>query len=99
MQNIIYFHIDDPIIRLSDHSKISVRMIANFWPNEMKRCTLSFPEQFKWDKVSPQLLTESLRSEEIHSNLVTILETQINDMSDIDNVVVDFSNLLTSAAN
>ena len=47
MQNILYFHVDDPILRLSDHSKISVRMIANLWPNVIKRCTLSFSEQFK----------------------------------------------------
>ena len=30
MQNISYFYVDDPILLLSDHSKFSVRMIANF---------------------------------------------------------------------
>ena len=30
ISNIIYFHVDDPVLRLSDHSKISVKIIANF---------------------------------------------------------------------
>ena len=62
MSNVIYFHVDDPVLRLADHSKISVRMIANFWQNELNTCSQSFREQFKWDTSSPQLFTESLRS-------------------------------------
>ena len=42
MQNILYFHVDDPILRLSDHSKISVRMIANLWPNVIKKMYIKF---------------------------------------------------------
>lgn len=99
MSKVVYFHVDDPILRLSDHSKISVRLTANFWPNEIKTCPLSFPEQFKWENISPQLFAESLRSEEINSGLKTVLETQINELSDINNVVAKFSNIIISAAN
>ena len=49
MTKVLYFHVDDPILRLSDHSKISVRMTANFLPNKRKTCPMTFPEQFKWE--------------------------------------------------
>ena len=68
LANVIYFHVDDPILRLSDHSRISVRIVANFWPNEVKTCSQSFPEQFKWEKISPELFTEALKCEEINSS-------------------------------
>ena len=64
----------------------------------IKRCALSFQEQLKLEKVH-QLLTESLLSEEIHSKLETVLETQINHKSGINDVVSDFSNIIISAAN
>ena len=99
MANVIYFHVDDPILRLSDHSRISVRIVANFWPNEVKTCSQSFPEQFKWEKISPELFTEALQCEEINSKLEIVLETQINNTSDINIVVINFSDIIISAAN
>ena len=42
-------------------TKISIRIIANFWPNEIKRCSLSVPQNFEWEKVSSQFVTESLQ--------------------------------------
>ena len=95
----IFFHVDDPVLRLSDHSKISVRMIANFSLTELNTCSQSFPEQFKWVTISPQLFTESLRSEEINSKPKTVLDTQINNMSDVNTIVANFSNILISVAN
>ena len=99
MSNVIYFHVDDPVLRLSDPSKISIRMTANFWQTELNTCSQSFPGQFKWDTISPQLFTESLRSEEINSKLKSVLDTQINNMSDVNTIVANFSNILISAAN
>ena len=79
--------------------KISVRMIANFWKTEINTCSQNFPEQFKWGTVSPQLFTESLRSEEINSELKIVLDAQINNMSDVNTIMANFSNILICAAN
>lgn len=99
MPNILYFHVDDPILRLSDHSKISVRLMANFWKDENKDSLQSFPEQFKWDNFSSQLFSEALNSEEINNKLEDFLERQINNISEINELVTDFSQILISAAN
>ena len=42
--NILYFQVNDPILRLSDRSKILVRVIAKFWSNEIikKRMYITF---------------------------------------------------------
>ena len=45
-------------------------------------------------KSFPTFYTESLQSEAIHTKLETVLETQINDMSDINNCVSNFSNTM-----
>ena len=55
MSNTLYFHVDEPILRLSDHARISVRMIANVLQDEYKYSLQDFPQKFKWDKVSPEL--------------------------------------------
>ena len=99
MTKVLYFHVDDPILRLSDHSKISVRMTANFLPNKRKTCPMTFPKQFKWESISPQLFAQSLREDVISSRLEDILASQINDESDINMIVSNFSNVIISAAN
>ena len=99
MTKVLYFHVDDPILRLSDHSKISVRMTANILPNKIKTCPITFPEQFNWESISPQLFAQSLREDAISSRLEDILASQINDESDINTIVSNFSNVIISAAN
>lgn len=99
MSSILYFHVDDPILRLSDHSKISVRLMANFWQDVHKNNLQSFPQQFKWDNCSAEQFTKALQSDEVHSKLNNILERQISNISEVNNVVSDFSHILISAAN
>lgn len=99
MSNVLFFHVDDPILRLSDHSKISVRLMANYLLKESKECPNDFPDSFKWQSVSPQLFKDALESTEISNKLQTILGNQTNNASDVNAIVTDFRDVLIAAAN
>ena len=99
MSNILYFHVDDPILRLSDHSKISVRLMANFWQDMHKNNLQSFPQQYKWNNCSAELFTKALQSDEIDSKLKNVLERQISNIFEVNNVESYLSYILLSAAN
>ena len=68
MSNVLYFHVEDPILRFSDHSKLSFRLIAKFKQNIHKENPYSFPLQFKWESISSTLFNQALQSEEIKLN-------------------------------
>ena len=99
MSNILYFHVEDPILRLSDHSKISLRLIAKFKQNIHKGYPYSFPEQFKWESISSTLFNQALQSEEIKLKLEAFSDTPINETSDIKSIVGNFKEILLHAAN
>ena len=99
MSNVLYFHVDEPILRLSDHSKISVRIFANFFQDEHKQNLKDFPEQFKWDDFSPQLFYNELQSGEIMDRLHDVLDMQISNTVEVNDIVDKFSEILYSAGN
>ena len=99
MSNILYFHVDEPILRLSDHAKMSVRMMANFSQDEYKYNLKDFPQQFKWNKISPELFNMALQNEEIHAKLKAISEMQIDDATGVNDIVDKFSDILYKAGN
>ena len=79
LSKVLYFHVEDPVLRLSDYSKISVRLIAKFQQNEIKECPHQFPEQFKWEEISPQLFNEALKRDEIKSKLEELSNISISE--------------------
>ena len=98
MSNVLYFHAEDPILRLSDHSKISLRSIAKFKPKIHKEYPYSFTEKFKWESMST-LFNQALQSEEIKLKLEAFSDTPINETSDINSIVRNFKEILLHAAN
>lgn len=49
IENVLYFHVDDPILRLSDHAKVSVRLLISVQVNCLKENLDNFPMKFKWE--------------------------------------------------
>ena len=98
LSKVLYFHVEDPVLRLSDHSKISVRLITKFQQNENKECPHQFPEQFKWEEISPLLFNEALKRGEIKSKLEGLSNISISEKSVINSAVKNFKDLLLSAA-
>ena len=74
----IYFQIDDTILRLSDQFKLSVRMVANFWPWRLEHVHKVFLSSSSGIFFLNHL--QNLQSEEINSKLEIVLETQINNI-------------------
>ena len=99
MSNVLYFHDENPILRLSDHSKISLRLIAKFKQNIHKEYPYSFPEQFKWESISSTLFNQDLQRKEIKLKLEAFSDTPINETSDINSIVRNFKEILLHAAN
>ena len=99
LSDVLYFHVEDPILRLSDHSKISLRIIAKFQHNKNKECPHPFPEQYKWESISPSLFCEALQRGKIKSKLEELSNIQIGERSIINSAVTTFKDLLLSAAN
>ena len=99
LSNVIYFHVDDPILRLSDHSKISVKIIANFHKSKDNITLENFPTRFKWGTESSRLFTEALNSDDIKNQLNAINEKTINSPSDINKAICNLSQLIIQAAN
>ena len=99
LSNGLYFHVEDPVLRLSDHSKISLRLMARFQQNVYKECPHSFPEQFKWESISPRLFNELLQREEIKQKLDVLSNISVSETLDINSVVTNFKELLLSVAN
>ena len=99
MTNTLYFHVDDPILRLSDHSKISVRLMANFGKICKKKICKVFHSNLNGIIVRQSFLQKALQSDEIHSKLKNVLERQISNIFEVNDVVSDFTHILVSAAN
>ena len=99
MSNVLYFHVEEPILRLSDHSKISVRLFTNFSRDEYKQSLQDFPDQFKWDNVSPQLFYNELQSGEIANRLQAVLDMQTSSKVEVNDSVDKFSDILYRAGN
>ena len=97
LPSVLYFRVEDPILRLSDHAKIFVRLIAKFQQNKHKDCPYSFPETFKGEGVSPKLFNEALQKHEIKSKLEAIFMSPIGDESNINSVVTTFKETLLTA--
>ena len=93
MSNVLFFYVEVPIMRLSDHSKISLRLIAKFKQNIHKEYPYSFPEQFKWESISSTLFNQALQSEEIKSKLEAFSDTPVNGTSDINSIVRNFKEM------
>ncbi|CAC5395242.1 unnamed protein product [Mytilus coruscus] len=65
IENVLYFHVDDQILRLSDQAKVSVRQLVSVQVNCLKENLDDFPLKFKWETISPELFLNALKSDEM----------------------------------
>ena len=99
LSNVIYFHVDDPVLRLSDHSKISVEIIANFHKSKDNIKLENFPTIFKWGTESSRLFAETLNSDDVKNQLNAIDEKTFNSPSGVDKAICNLSQVIIQAAN
>ena len=99
LQNILYFHVDNPILRLSDHSKISARLICDVKYTINNKPLQDFPLKFKWESVSSELFLNSLKNNEACSLIKQMNEMKIESESDVYEAVNRLENILITAAN
>ena len=99
MRNVLYFYVDDPLLRLSDHSKVSVRLVASVKVEDMGTENLDdFPCNFKWNSVSPELFVNALQNTEIQTKVRKLIDTQCQTLLDMDEALESMQEVLISAA-
>ena len=99
MDNVLYFYVDDPILRLSDHSKVSVRLMASMHVDTVSQKLEDFPTNFKWDSVSPELFVNALKSEEIKVKINELQNFESKTCCEVERAVESLQDILLLAAN
>ncbi|CAC5368560.1 unnamed protein product [Mytilus coruscus] len=96
---VLYFHVDDPILRLSDHAKVSVRLLASVQVICLKENLDDFPMKFKWETISPELFLNALKSEEIKVKIQDFKHIQTQSQSEVEAALHSLHDTLKMAAN
>ncbi|CAC5362799.1 unnamed protein product [Mytilus coruscus] len=99
IENVLYFHVDDPILRLSDHAKVSVRLLASVQVNCLKENLDNFPMKFKWETISPELFLNALKSDEVKVKIQDFENIQNQSQSEVDAALHSLHDILKMAAN
>ncbi|CAC5385961.1 unnamed protein product [Mytilus coruscus] len=89
----------DKIKQLSDHAKVSVRLLASVQVNCLKEILDDFPMKFKWETISPELFLYVLKSEEIKVKIQDFKNIQTQSQSEVEAVLHSLHYILKMAAN
>ncbi|CAC5392082.1 unnamed protein product [Mytilus coruscus] len=99
IENVLYFHVDDPIHRLSDHAKVSVRLLASVQVNCLKENLDDFPMKFKWETISPELFLNAPKSDEIKVKIQDLKNIQTQSQSKVEAALHSLHDILKMSAN
>ena len=72
LSQVLYFNVGLNIPRLSDHSKICCKIVANFLPNPNVDKLQPFSAVYKWSSISADNFTDALSSNSVNAKLMTL---------------------------
>jgi hypothetical protein len=93
---VLYFHVNDVIPTLSDHSLIAACFLADYTVNKEHTNLKPFPPSYKWTELSAQCFTDALATPNIAKQIGQYMDSNFNDQ--VNTAAAKFDEIIVNAA-